>query len=244
MQSLANIRIVLVETTHPGNIGATARAMKTMGLTDLRLVSPREFPSETAVDRAVGAVDVLAEARVHATLSEAIADCRVVVGATARNRTIPLARFMPRDAAEHLVAHAGRQPVAIVFGRESSGLSNQELDLCTHVVGIPANPEFSSLNLAAAVQVLTYELRVAALGGTAADENDATEMASHAELEMFYTHLAAVLAAREFLDKRNPEYLMRRLRHLFGRVAPDRNEVQILRGILKAVAPDVDPRGA
>ena len=160
---LEQIRIVLVGTTHPGNIGAVARAMKTMALDNLWLVAPKQFPSAEATARASGADDLLARARICTDLSEAIEGCRLVVGASARLRTVQWPQMAPRECARALLSEATAGPVAILFGRESSGLSNQELDRCSHLVHIPSNPEFSSLNLAAAVQILTYEIRIASL---------------------------------------------------------------------------------
>lgn len=242
LERLERVRIVLVETTHPGNIGAAARAMKTMGLTDLRLVQPRHFPNSEAEARASGAEDVLASARVFATLEDAVSDCLRVVGTSARTRKLAWPERDPRRCGSELIDAAAEGPVALVFGRERTGLTNAELDLCTEVVIIPANPEYSSLNLGAAVQVLSYELRMAALANaTPAGREPESPPATHDELERFYRHLESVLDASEFLDKRSPEQLMRRVRRLYGRAGLDRNEVQILRGMLTALAPDVPP---
>lgn len=243
-----HIRIVLVGTTHPGNIGAAARAMKVMGLNSLHLVNPRSFPDQEATDRASGADDVLAAATVHASLEAAVADCHVVIGTSARLRSVQWPQLDPREAGERVASESARGPVALVFGREKAGLSNEELDRCTHLVTIPANPEYSSLNLGAAVQVLAYEVRMALLAGMLADDNPAEQEedfppASQEEMERLYHHLRNVLARRDFLKRHNPEHLMRRLRAVFGRAALDSNEVQIFRGMLKAFAPDVDPKG-
>lgn len=231
------LRIVLVGTTHPGNIGAVARAMKNMGLKDLLLVNPRHFPHEDATARASGAEDVLEAARVIDSLAEAIGDCQYVAGASARPRTIGWPTITPRDCAARLHHESEQGVAAAVFGPEKSGLKNEDLDLCHTLVTIPAVPDFSSLNLAMAVQVLCYELRMAALNekvsGTARD----VPLANAAELERFYVHLEQVLTASGFLDTENPRYLMRRLRRLFLRSEPDHNEINILRGILASLDP-------
>lgn len=234
--ALSAIRIVLVEPQHPGNIGAAARAMKAMGLSDLALVAPVSYPHADATARAAGADDILAAAPVHAALPEAVADCRLVLGTSARSRRLPWPLVDAREAAGRALAAAADGPVALVFGRERSGLSNAELDRCDIHVQIPCNPEFSSLNLAAAVQVLCYELRLAAGAGIeAAGEYDAP--ATAAELEGFYAHLEEVMVAGGFLDPERPKWLMRRLRRLFARAAPESAEINILRGLLKALDP-------
>ena len=229
-----SIRIVLVETTHPGNIGAVARAMKNMGVTDLALVNPRYFPDKEATARASGAEDLLDNATVTESLTDAIADCVYVAGASARARAISWPCLEPRDCASKLIAESGRGPVAAVFGPEKSGLSNEDLDHCDALLTIPTNPEFSSLNLAMAVQVLTYELRAAISAKPVEYEADAP-LATSRELELFYEHLETVLTNLQFLDPDNPRHLMRRLRRLYIRARPDQNEVNILRGILTAV---------
>ncbi len=230
-----SIRIVLVGTTHPGNIGAVARAMKNMGLSDLALVNPRYFPHEDATARASGASDLLENARVVETLSEALTDCVYVAGASARSRAISWPTMNPRDCAERMILESTAGKVAAVFGPEKSGLSNEDLDLCHALLTIPTNPDFSSLNLAMAVQVLTYELRVASM----LDEGPAFETeappATAEEMEYFYTHLERVVEEIGFLNPENPRHLMRRLRRLFIRARPDQNEVNILRGILTAI---------
>lgn len=237
IDSAANrIRIVLVGTQHPGNIGSAARALKTMGLSRLVLVAPERFPHIEAHALAAGADDVLAAAPVLATLAEAIADCRLVLGCTARSRRVALEEHLPRAAASLVTAQAGGgAEVALVFGRERTGLTNDELQLCHAAVHIPANPEYSSLNLAAAVQVLAYELRMAMLEavetrGVAA--STAGEPASHAQMEGFFAQLADTLDAIDFHKGRAPESAMRKLRRLFLRTALDVREVRLLRGIL------------
>jgi TrmH family RNA methyltransferase len=227
-------RLVLVNTSHPGNIGAVARAMKNMGLKDLCLVSPQHYPSADATARASGADDVLAQARCCATLDEAIADAVLVIGASARSRSLPIPALDPRGCAALVQRQADSRRVAILFGRERTGLTNDELDRCHHLVQIPANPEYPSLNIAAAVQIIAYELRVAAQEGDGPSGSGA-EYASARQLEQFYTHLEQTLIELEFLDPDSPRHLMRRLRRLFGRARPDQKEINILRGILTAV---------
>ena len=230
----ARIRIVLVGTQHPGNIGSAARALKTMGLSRLVLVAPERVPHAEAEALAAGADDVLAAAQLHASLAEAVADCRLVLGCTARSRRVALAEQLPRDAATRMLTTAGEGgDVALVFGRERTGLTNDELQLCHGAVHIPANPDYSSLNLAAAVQVLAYELRLALLGNVADACTSSTEPpAPHAELEGFFTQLAQTLDAIDFHKGRAPESAMRKLRRLFLRSGLDMREVRLLRGIL------------
>ena len=237
LEILSNIRVVLIHTTHPGNIGAAARAMKTMGLAHLRLVTPKYFPHDEATARAAGATGVLDNAQVYPTFAEAVADCGVVLGVSARSRTIAWPQWDARAAGRHIVSAAQHAQVALVFGSERVGLSNDDIDRCHGLVQIPANPEYASLNLAAAVQVLAYELRVAAL--EVADVEKAAELestpANAQDVERFYEHLRQTLVDVEFLDPENPRQLMRRLRRLFNRALPDTMELNILRGILAAV---------
>ncbi len=243
LESLATdpdrLRVVLVGTQHPGNIGAAARAMKTMGLDRLVLVAPEQYPADEAFRRAAGADDVLAAARVAGTLAEAVADCHFVLGCTARSRRVALDELSPREAGERAVSMAGKGEVALVFGRERTGLSNEELQLCHAAVHIPANPVYSSLNLAAAVQVLAYELRLALLaraGHAASVAGEAEEdMASHAQMEGFFAQLADALDEVDFHKGRAPESAMRKLRRLFLRSHPSEQEVRLLRGILADV---------
>lgn len=233
---LDNIRIVLVNTSHPGNIGASARAMKTMGLDQLYLVQPQDYPSAEATARASGADDLLARALVCADLDQALAGCRWVVGASARLRKITVPPLLPRDCARQARGESEQGTVALLFGREQSGLSNEELDRCHALVHIPTNPEYGSLNLAMAVQVLAYEVRMAHLENWAppTDIGEQTPLAAVDEVERFYAHLEETLLELDFLNPDNPRQLMRRLRRLFGRVRLDQNEVNILRGILSA----------
>ncbi len=237
------IRIVLVGTTHPGNIGAVARAMKNMGLTELYLVNPKVFPHADATARASGASDILERARVVDTLDKALADCVYVAGASARSRTINWPCMGPRDCAERMVRENANGDVACVFGPEKSGLQNDDLDLCHTLLTIPTDPGFSSLNLAMAVQVFAYEIRVASM----LDEGPVFELeappATSDEMEHFYTHLENVLRDIHFLDPDNPRHLMRRMRRLFIRARPDKNEVNILRGVLTAIDRTRDDNG-
>ena len=229
-----NIRIVLVETTHPGNIGACARAMKNMGLTRLVLVNPKCYPSAEASARASGADDVLAWARVVDDLDTALTGCVLVMGTSARRRNLVWPELDPRACALKTAEVSDRAPVALVFGQERSGLTNEAMDRCHFLVHIPTNPDYSSLNLAAAVQVLCYELRMVRQQGLPTT-NDVTVAAPAEEVARFYNHLEQVLIEIEFLDPANPRHLMRRLHRLFNRARPDQIEINILRGILTAV---------
>jgi TrmH family RNA methyltransferase len=234
---LTNVRFVLVEPSHPGNVGGVARAMKTMGLSRLALVRPEQFPSAEATARASGADDVLYHAALFEDLPAAVADCVLTVGTSARRRTLEWPELSPREAAPVLLEAAALGPVAVVLGRESSGLTNVELERCQYLLRIPANPEYSSLNLAAAAQVVAYELRVAAESGAAqagSGEGEA-ELATAAELEGLLVHLEETATAIGFLDPAAPRYLMRRLWRLVHRARLDHTEVNILRGFLKAV---------
>lgn len=224
----------MVHTSHPGNIGAAARAMKNMCLSELVLVNPRAFPSEEAIARASGADDLLEAARIVDSLAEAVADCRVVIGASARLRSVTWPLLDPREAARLAREESRYAPVAIVFGRESSGLSNEELDLCTHLVHIPSNPAYSSLNVAMAIQVVSYELMMSNRAAPAVTAGGVQAVASNTEMEGFFGHLAQALDDIGFTDDRRSEKLLRRLRRLFHRASPDSEEVNILRGILSA----------
>lgn len=232
---LSNIRIVLVETSHPGNIGAVARAMKTMRLSDLRLVQPRLYPSAEATARASGADDLLARARLHDDLADALAGCRLVVGASARLRSVEWPQLDPRAHAAKLLPEAAQGPVAVVFGRENSGLTNDELARCHYLVHIPANPDYSSLNLAMAVQVVAYELNMADLAQGGDHRAEVLPEAAPPEvMEGFHKHLEQAMVDIGFSDPRRSDKLALRLRRLFARARPDRDELNILRGILSA----------
>lgn len=230
-----SIRIVLVGTTHPGNIGAAARAMKNMGLEDLALVAPRHFPHPEATARASGADDLLDTARVFPDLAAAVADCVWVGGTSARRRSIAWPELEARETAATLVGHAAAGPVALVFGPEKAGLDNDDLALCRALVSIPTAPGFSSLNVGMAVQVLAYEIMLAQRRAPPAPPAPEAPPATAGEMEDFYAHLERVMTASGFLNPANPRHLMKRLRRLFARAAPDRNEVNILRGVLAAV---------
>ena len=231
---LANIRIVLCQTSHPGNIGATARAMKTMGLTDLHLVSPASFPDAHATVMATGAADLLQTARVSSTLEQALEGCALVIGLSARKRQLSHELLPAREAAKRAVSIANNQKVALVFGTEMSGLSNAELDLCQLLAMIPANPEFSSLNLAAAVQVMCYEIRMASLdAGQQALAARTNPLATSDELESFYQHLEEVLIQIGYYNPAQPKKLMQRVRRIYARANLEKEEVNILRGVLK-----------
>ncbi|MEO7557824.1 MAG: tRNA (cytosine(32)/uridine(32)-2'-O)-methyltransferase TrmJ [Gammaproteobacteria bacterium] len=233
--SLSHVRVVLIETSHPGNIGAVARAMKNMGLHHLYLVNPRMFPHADATARASGADDVLGAAQVCASLDEALRGCSLVFGASARLRTIAWPQLNPRDCAKLIIAESARAPLALLIGREHAGLTNEELERCNYLVNIPSNPDFSSLNIAAAVQVLVYEVYLAHLEHTPVQPKlSESAPATADELELLYAHMQQALTDIEFLDPANPRQLMRRLRRLFNRVHLDKIETNILRGILAA----------
>ncbi|PCI51082.1 MAG: tRNA (cytosine(32)/uridine(32)-2'-O)-methyltransferase TrmJ [Moraxellaceae bacterium] len=244
-----NIRIVMVNTSHPGNIGAAARAIKTMGFGRLYLVAPEEFPSNTATWRSAGAADVLEQAVVVEHFDDAIKDCQLVIGSSARNRRIPWPMVNPRECGKLVAQHAEVEQIAIVFGREDRGLTNEELQRCHYHVNIPANSDYGVLNIAAAIQVVVYELRMAILEWQNTDVEPGKrqpmmevatvrwdeEVASAHELELFLEHLEQTLVDIEFHNRDNPRQLMTRLRRLYTRSRLDKMEVNILRGILTAV---------
>ncbi len=247
--SLHNIKIVMVETSHSGNIGAAARAMLTMGLEKLVLVKPEDFPSQKALWRAAGATAVVEKAEVVETLEQAIADCALVVAASARQRRIPWPMLEPDACAEKLVGVAQNAQVAVVFGREDRGLHNEELQLCNYHVAIPGNELYPVLNVAAAIQVICYEIRkhFLRLNKASCDEQkmggelpcymqDWDEaLADQADMQRFYAHLEKVLVDIDFHDPQNPRQLMTRLQRLFNRTHLDQMEINILRGILTAI---------
>ncbi|MDR3477108.1 MAG: tRNA (cytosine(32)/uridine(32)-2'-O)-methyltransferase TrmJ [Gammaproteobacteria bacterium] len=234
---MKNIRIVLINTSHPGNIGATARAMKTMGLNELYLVQPLNFPHPKAHEMASNAGDVVDQAIVVDSLEAAIGDARLVVGTSTRSRTIPWPMLTPREFAEKARVETLHSKVAILFGREQSGLTNEELHRCHFHIQIPSNPEYSSLNLAAAVQVIAYEICVASQNEVVTPQSVDWDYqwANAEQMEGFYEHLQRVLVALDFLKPEAPRQLMTRLRRLFHRARPDVMELNILRGILGAV---------
>jgi TrmH family RNA methyltransferase len=238
------IRIVLVEPNHPGNIGATARAMKNMGLRELHLVRPKFFPNADATARASGAHDLLEEARVHEQLDDAIADCGLVVGTSARQRHLPWELVEPRECAVQIARAAATNPVAVVFGPERYGLSNEDLARCNLLATIPTAAEYSSLNLAMAVQVFAYEILLAVRAGAPAQPPFEVPLASAEEMARLYRHIEEVLEEIDFRDRTGGGHLMARIRRLFNRAQLDQNEMNILRGILTAVQSRRRPAGA
>ena len=229
------IRIVLVDTTHPGNIGAVARAMKNMALQDLVLVRPTALPSAEATARASGADDLLMRARVSDSVEAAIADCGFVIGCTARERVQHWQVLEPRAAAARMIVESATRSVAVLFGAERIGLTNEELARCHCLLRIPANPQYESLNLAMAVQIVCYELFVAS-GGSLPRAERAVPLASAAEMQRLYAHLDEVMKEVDFTDRTQAGvHLMGRLQRLFNRAELDENEVNILRGLLTAI---------
>ena len=232
---LSRIRIVLINTTHPGNIGATARAMKVMGLQNLHLVTPKTFPNADATAMASGADDLLQHAVIHDSLESALDGCVLVLGTSARLRSLPMPQMDLRVAAESALAEHEGQDIAILFGRERYGLTNDEIQRCHQLVHIDTNPDYGSLNLAQAVQVMAYELRMAAVGesGKKIAPSDWVPVDA-GQMELFFVHLEETLLDIQFLNPDQPKRLMARLRRLFNRARPDQNEINILRGILAA----------
>ncbi|MCP4698678.1 MAG: RNA methyltransferase [Gammaproteobacteria bacterium] len=240
---LEKIRIVLINTSHPGNIGAAARAMKTMGLSRLVLVQPNKFPGARATARASGADDVLANAQVCNSLEEGLCDCNLVIGTSARQRSIPWPVLSPGAYAQKALALNGQ--TALLFGREHSGLTNEELEYCHYLVQIPVNPAFRSLNVASAVQVLAYELHCAATAlqnENGAPVSDVECPVSAKAMNLFYQHLEQTMIDIGYYDPEKPKYLMRRLRRLFNRAELDESELNILRGILAAAQKKAEVR--
>jgi len=231
-----NIRVVMVETTHPGNIGAAARAMKSMGYKNLYLVKPKIYPNAEATARAAGADDILTRAVICESLEEALQGCVTVVASSARPRAISSPVFTPREYALKLLEKTRLGPVALVFGRESSGLSNEELEHCNVILQIPTNPDFSSLNVASAIQILCYEF-IQGMQFCDAENTDRekVQLATSDEMKYFYDHLQQSMIDVGFLNPEQPRKLMRRLKSLFNRAYLDENEVSILRGFLAAV---------
>lgn len=238
---LNEVRVVLVNTSHNGNVGSAARAMKTMGLSKLYLVDPVNEIDSHASALAAGATDVLGNAVVVDTLEEAIADCSLVIGTSARSRTLSWPMVEPRECGDKMIQGAKSGPVALVFGRENSGLSNEELQLCNYHVCIPANPEYSSLNLAMAVQTLCYEVRMSYLASQEAEKpteskvEDESIYPSSKQMELFYEHLETTLNDTGFIIKQHPGIVMTKLRRLFNRARPEEVELNILRGILSSI---------
>lgn len=240
--SFESIRIVLVETTHPGNIGATARAMKTMGLRRLYLVSPHRFPDSKADEMAAGAEDILRHAVVVDSLAQALEGCQLIMATSARPRDIALVGLTPSSQAELIQKQPMGTEVAVVFGREHAGLTNDELLHCQYHIHIPSDPTYSSLNLAQAVQIVAYEVRMRLLSPSAIVSTKAECQATADEIEQFYTHLRTVLIDIGFLKPSNPKKLMQRLRKLFNRSKLEKTEVNILRGMLSQIQYELNKR--
>jgi tRNA (cytidine32/uridine32-2'-O)-methyltransferase len=238
-----SIRFVLFEPTHPGNVGAAARAIKTMGFTELVLVNPACELDGVARARSSGALEVLHNARIVATLVDAIDGCGFVVGASARRRRLACPELDPRECAAEVVAASRSKPAAIVFGAERAGLTNAEMDRCNALVYVPSNPEYSSLNLAMAVQIIAYELHWAQ-GIDSTSQIPESAPASASDIELFYEHLERVMRDSGFLNPEQPRSLMRRLRRLFNRARLDEKELNIMRGLLTALAPGPAKRPA
>jgi len=230
-----SIRIVLTRISHPGNIGSAARAMKTMGLERLCLVAPDRFPATEATVMAAGAQDILDRAQVFPDVRSAVADCGLVVGTTARARHLPWRIVEPREAAGEIAAAAATSEVAVLFGAERTGLTNDEIELCQLLMTIPTGSSYGSLNVAMAVQVVAYEILLATRAAADAGERRGIPLASAVEMERFYAHLEQVLGEIDFHDRTGEGHLMARVRRLFNRAVPDQNEVNILRGILTSV---------
>ncbi|MEE2731151.1 MAG: RNA methyltransferase [Pseudomonadota bacterium] len=251
MELLQRIRIVMINTSDSGNIGAAARAMKTMGVSDLVLVAPKEYPTAKATARASGAADLLHQARVVETLDEAIADCQMVFGTSARMRTIPWPLMSPREATQLVLNEPEGADIAVVFGREDAGLNNEELRRCHYHICIPGNEAYSVLNVAAAVQVICYEMRMAALSQAAVSSGQAQPsdkpvmpleitdwdepLVSAEDMERFMKHFEETLLDIGFFDPNNPKQLMTRARRLFMRTRMDRLEMNLMRGVLSTV---------
>ena len=233
---LDSVKVVLVGTTHPGNIGATARAMKNMGILDLALVEPKEFPSDVATFRSKAAKDILEKASVHTSLEEAISECELVVGTSARGRTVPWPVLNPREAAEEMHKSSLNGKVAIVFGREDRGLTNEELGLCNFHVHIPSDPEYSSLNLSQAVQILAYEIRLSYLQDRHVNkEYWDVELANNEQTERLINHMDELMQEVDFYDVENPRKLLVRVRRFFKRSKIDVMEANIFRGLFATI---------
>ncbi len=234
---LNNVKVVLVGTSHSGNIGSAARAMKVMGLTNLVLVDPQCEVDEQTLALAAGAADIAENAIIVKTLNEAVADCSLVVGSSARSRTLEWPMLEPRECGQKFVSEGQSSPVALVFGRERTGLTNEELQTCHYHVCIPANPDYSSLNLAMAVQTLSYEIRMAYLERQQSQYTVEEESVypRHKELEMFFEHLEKVAIDTQFINREQPGQVMNKLRRLFHRARPESQELNILRGVLSSI---------
>ena len=232
---LNSIKVVLVGTTHPGNIGATARAMKNMGIVNMALVEPKEFPSDIATYRSKAAKDVLENAEVFDTLKMAISDCELVIGTSARERKVPWPILNPKDASQEVSRGSLNNKVAVVFGREDRGLTNEELGLCNIHVHIPTDPEYSSLNLSQAVQIMVYEIRSALLENEGNDGNWDVEFADNDQTERLISHMDELMQEVDFYEIDNPRKLLLRVRRFFKRSRLDVMEVNIFRGLFAAI---------
>ena len=233
--SLSHIRFVLINTSHPGNIGASARAMKVMGLQHLHLVRPKIFPCAEATAMASGADDVLQRSVIHDSLESALDGCSLVLGTSARMRSLPMPQMDLRTAAQSALTEQAGQEIAIIFGQERAGLTNDEIQRCHQLVHINTNPAYGSLNLSQAVQVMAYELRMVVIGDTGASIAPSDWVPVDAgQMEMFFVHLEQTLLDIKFMNPDQPKRLMARMRRLFNRARPDQNEINILRGILAA----------
>ena len=232
------VKFILVGTTHPGNIGAAARAMKNMGIKQLGLVAPKQFPDEKAFYRAKAATDILENAQVHETLVEAVSGFQLVIGTSARNRKIPWPIMSPREAAQEILSnHKGANKIAVVFGREDRGLTNEELGLCNLHVHIPSSDEYSSLNLSQAIQIIAYEIRLKALSteGKSKKQEWDVPLAENAEIERLIEHFDELMQEVEFYDIDNPRLLLTRVRRFFRRSKIDHIEANIFRGVFAAI---------
>ena len=233
---LNTVKVVLVGTTHPGNIGAAARAIKNMGIYNLALVKPKEFPSDIAIYRSKAAKDILENAEIYESLEDAIAGCKLVVGTSARARSVPWPVFNPRDAAEEMSKISKQGNVAIVFGREDRGLTNDELGLCNFHVHIPSDPNYSSLNLSQAVQILAYEIRLAYSRDEVISEVKwDVDLANNEQTERLIDHMEELMQDVEFYDVENPRKLLLRVRRFFKRSKIDVMEANIFRGLFSAI---------
>lgn len=241
-----NIKIILVDTSHPGNIGAVARAMKNMQLSNLSLVNPKYFPHVDATARAAGADDLLENAQIYTSLKAALSGSKVIFGTSVRNRSLSLPKSDSRQAAQIIIQEARKHQVAIVFGRENNGLSNEELEMCNHHLYVPSNPAFSSLNIAAAVQLICYEIQMSSIYTDESsliqtpfikqpNDDSIDDPASAEQMHLFYEHLQETLALIKFLDLKNPRRVLSRLKLLFNRARVQTKELNILRGILATI---------
>ena len=235
IELLNSVKIVLVGTTHPGNIGAAARAMKNMGFRHLSLVKPKEFPSDVATYRSKAAKDILENALIFNNLEEAVVDCELVIGTSARDRKVPWPILSPKESAEEVSKSLKIHKIAIVFGREDRGLTNEELGLCNYHVHIPTDPEYSSLNLSQAVQILVYEIRMAVLSDDENQDYWDVDLANNNQTEMLIQHMDELMQEVEFYDVDNPRKLLLRVRRFFKRSRIDVMETNIFRGLFATI---------